>query len=115
LGSKKADSDLESASSTRQEIYEQVEFQFLSLTEADTLLGTVLLRESEMVIDIQEDDGTTVYLIRGKSFKHFFEGANSAGSSMPRARARWVGFGREYVGKWIEGGQEYLFSLELHD
>ncbi len=94
--------------------YENVEFQFLTLEEASTLSGTVLLRDREMVLDIQED-GATIYLIRGKSFKHFFEGANSAGSSILKVRARWVGFGREYVGKWIEDGQEYLFSFELRD
>ena len=44
------------------ERYEEIQFQFVSLEVAETEMGTVLLRGSEMVIDIQDsDDGATVY------------------------------------------------------
>jgi len=94
--------------------YEDVQFQFVSLEVAETEKGTVLLRGDEMVIDIRDsDDSVTVYLIVGKLSQHFFDGSNSAGPLMPKVRARWVDFGRSYVGLWIEDGHERLFSFQL--
>ena len=63
--------------------YEDVEFQFLSLDDAETENGTVLIRDDQMVIDIQDTNGATVYLITGKASRHLFVGGNSAGQHMP--------------------------------
>jgi hypothetical protein len=93
--------------------YERVEFQFLSLDEAETENGTVLIRDDQMVIDIQDTDGATVYLITGSASEHLFVGGNSAGQHMPRVQATWVKLNRKYVGDWVEDGYEYLFSFEL--
>lgn len=96
------------------ERYEEIQFQFVSLEIAETEKGTVLLRGDEMVIDIQDpEDGVTVYLIVGKLSQNFFDGSNTGGPLMPKVRARWVDFGRTYVGLWIEAGHEYLFSFQL--
>lgn len=93
--------------------YENIEFQFLSLDEAETENGAVLIRDNQMVIDIQDTNGATVYLITGKASKHLFVGDNSAGQHMPRVQATWVKLNRRYVGDWVEDGYEYLFSFEL--
>jgi hypothetical protein len=94
--------------------FEDIQFQFANLEDAGTHMETVLLRGDEMVIDIQDSDGgTTVYLSVGKLSQNFFDGSNSAGSLMPKVRARWIDFGRTYVGQWIEDRHEYLFSFQL--
>ena len=73
----------------------------------------VTLRDDEMVIDMQEPDGVTKYLIVGKPVGYYFQGVNSAGPRMPKVRVRWVKLGKVFVGQWLEDGQEYLFSFEL--
>ena len=70
--------------------YESVEFQFMSLDEAETENGTVLIRDEQMVIDIPGTNGATVYLITGRASKHLFVGGNSAGQHMPGVQATWV-------------------------
>src|SRR6266850_1505830 len=94
--------------------FENVEIQFVNIEDAQALNATVLVRNGEMVIDIQALDGITDYLIVGKPEDYFFQGINSAGKAMPTVRAKWVKLGRIYVGLWIEGGREYLFSFELN-
>jgi hypothetical protein len=76
---------------------------------------TVLLRDGEMVIDMQDPGRVTKYLIVGKSVKYFFQGINTAGPQMPKVLAKWVQLGNIFVGHWLEEGQEYLFSFELKD
>ena len=56
---------------TKVKKHEEVEFQVLNLDEAYAYEGTLLLRGDEMVIDIQDSEGT-LYLIVGKPQKHFF-------------------------------------------
>jgi hypothetical protein len=67
-----------------------------------------------MVIDIQDPDGMTVYLIVGKPSRHLFKGHNSAGGSMLEVIATWTILAQTYVGVWVEDGYEYLFSFELN-
>jgi len=90
----------------------KVEIQFdVGIPEAEE--ATVLLRDGEMVIDMQEPDGVTKYLIVGKPKGYYFQGVNSAGPRMPKVRVSWVKLGKVFVGQWLEDGQEYLFSFEL--
>ena len=44
----------------------------------------VTLRDGEMIIDMQEPDGITKYLIVGKPVAYYFQGVNSAGRECPR-------------------------------
>lgn len=94
--------------------FDNVEIQFVNLEDADSLNATVLLRGEEMVIDMQDDDGVTAYLIIGKPVDYFFKGVNSAGKTMPKVLASWVKLGSTYVGVWIQDAREYLFSFELN-
>ena len=73
----------------------------------------VTVQNGEMVIDMQEPDGVTKYLIVGKPKGYYFQGVNSAGPRMPKVRVRWVKLGKVFVGQWLEDDQEYLFSFEL--
>ena len=73
----------------------------------------VTLQGDEMVIDMQEPDGITKYLIVGKPVGNHFQGVNSAGPRMPKVRVKWVKLGKVFVGQWLEDGEEYLFSFSL--
>jgi hypothetical protein len=90
----------------------KVAIQFdVGIPEAEE--ATVILRDDQMVIDMQEPDGVTKYLIVGKPVGYYFQGVNSAGPRMPKVRVVWVKLGKVFVGQWLEDGQEYLFSFEL--
>jgi len=96
--------------------YQNVEIQFVNLDDAATEVATVLVRDDQMVIDIQNaDDHFTDYLIVGKSKDYFFKGRNSATGDVPKVLATWTRLNESYIGEWIEGGLEYLFSFELRD
>lgn len=94
--------------------YANVEIQFVNLDQATTLVASVLVRDTEMVIDIQNpDDHITDYLIVGKSRDYFLRGRNSAAGDVPKVLATWTYLNKSYIGEWIEDGVEYLFSFEL--
>ena len=102
------------ATKVRAKKYAQVEIEFSD--EAPVAYeGTVVLRGNEMVIDIPGNDGKTRYLIVGKPVTYFYQGVNSAGELMPKVLAKWAKLGTVFVGQWIEGGQEFLFSFKLND
>jgi len=94
--------------------FENIEIQFVNLDRADTETATVLLRDNEMVIDIQNpDDPRPDYVIVGKLIDYYFKGRNSARGETPKVVAIWTKLGQSYIGEWIEDGVEYLFSFEL--
>lgn len=94
--------------------FDNVEIQFVNLSEASSETATILVRDDDMVIDIQNpDDQITDYLIVGKPIDYYFKGRNSARGDVPRVVALWTRLGQSYVGEWIEDGVEYLFSFEL--
>ena len=91
--------------------HDNVSFHFIGAKEDSRLPGTVVLRDGEMVLDIPGGDGP--YLIAGKARKHWFEGMNSHSGRRYDVDAKWADLGGTYVGKWIEYGNEYLFSFDL--
>ncbi len=93
--------------------HEKVEIRFLSSDDDIVLIGTVLLRDSNMVLDIQDPNGAGPYLIVGKHRNHFFEGTNSAHGAVQNVKAKWAELDGTYVGLWVENGYEYLFSFHL--
>jgi len=97
---------------TRTKKHVKVDIRFdVGVPEAEE--AHVTLRDGEMVIDMQEPDGVTKYLIVGKPKGYYFQGVNSAGPRMPKVRVRWVKMGKVFLGQWLEDGQEYLFSFDL--
>src|SRR5260221_6744960 len=86
-------------------------FHFLGTEEDSELRGTVLIRDREMVLDIPGGHGP--YLIVGKARSHWFEGENSAIGKQYDVNARWAVVGETFIGIWIEGGWEYMFSFCL--
>jgi len=96
----------------RRQQYQNISFQFLSAGgEEDYEQGTVLMREHEMVIDIQ---GEYPYLVRGRKVEHYFAGIDSINREIDvDVKARWALLGDIYVGIWIEDGVEFLFSFRL--
>src|SRR5437868_5158709 len=96
---------------TRPIKHEGVRFHFLGAKEDSELVGTVLLRDGEMVLDIPSSNGP--YLLHGKSHGHRFEGTTIVPGKSNPVEARWADVGRMYVGIWIEEGYDYLFSFEL--
>jgi hypothetical protein len=91
--------------------YGDVDFHFLGAGEDSFLPGTVIMRDSEMVLNIPGGYGP--YLIVGKACENWFEGNNSVREREYETGAKWAFLGKTYVGLWIEDGSEYLFSLQL--
>ena len=93
--------------------YPDVSIQFLTPDEdAVDLKAMVLLRQSEMVIDIPDQPSSGPYLVCGKKVDHFFAGVDSlTHEEKVHVVARWALLGDVYVGIWIEEGTEYLFSF----
>ena len=94
--------------------FDGVIFEFLSQTESATLVGTVLVRDREMVLDIPPADESPHYVIRGKSVLHYFAGANQqTEEDTPDVVARWAELGDIHVGVWIEEDEQWLISFRL--
>jgi hypothetical protein len=95
--------------------YKEVEFEFLSPTEeAELLRGEVLIRDSEMLLDMACPDDTP-YDIRGRATGSFYQGQHKGRPGDVPVRAKWVLLDDTYVGIWIEGGYEFLFRFRLTD
>jgi hypothetical protein len=93
--------------------YKDVEFEFGVLPD-ESFVGTVLVRDNEMVLDLQDENGKSLWLIVGKPSVPFFEGRNNAGALTPRVHAKWIDFGqRVYRGYWIEDVYEDSFCFRL--
>jgi|HubBroStandDraft_6_1064221.scaffolds.fasta_scaffold1064953_2 hypothetical protein len=91
--------------------YEDVRFHFLGAEEDSELIGTVLVRDGEMILDIPGADRP--YLIVGKSHGHRFAGTSSVRGRSNRVEAKWADVGEMYVSVWLEDAYEYLFSFDL--
>jgi hypothetical protein len=91
--------------------YANVDFHFLGPEEDSNLPGTVVVRASEMVLNIPGGYGP--YLLIGKAHRHWFEAENTAHDRQYDVTAKWAEIDGTYVGTWIEDGWEYLFSFEL--
>lgn len=69
-----------------------------------------------MVLDIADEGGARPYLLVGTDRGGFFDGVEHRGDRGDEVRASWATVGNEvFVGKWIEGGEEYLFSFDVSE
>ena len=93
--------------------HDNVEFHFLGggSKEDSYLSGTVVVRDGAIVLDIS--GGCGPYLIVGSAHKHWYEGKNSASGRQYEVDAKWADVGGTYVGIWVEGNEEFLFSFKL--
>ena len=97
------------ASSVRQD---GVEFHFLASKEDTILIGSVLARDGEMVLDIPGGNGP--YEVVGKAESHWYSAAaNTHRNRRFNVDAKWAMAGGTYVGIWNEDGFRYLFSFSL--
>jgi len=93
--------------------FENIDFHFLSSNHESTLKGTVLLRNSNMILDLTDPVEGKTYLIIGESYGHYFKGANSSRNAPMKAEAKWSDLNGIYVGLWVEDGYDYYFSFRL--
>ena len=97
-------------------LFSNVKFEFFSHAEGNnTFIGTVLLRNDEFVIDIQDKNAFCPYLINGKSNNNYFEGINSFVKPSNDVEAKWATVGKCYVGTWLEDGCDYIFTFKIPD
>jgi hypothetical protein len=75
--------------------------------------GTVVVRPSEMVLEIEDDRGGT-YLLRGRLTGGTYNAIESNAPTGARpVRARWTRLGPYYVGIWLEQDADNLFRFRL--
>jgi hypothetical protein len=84
--------------------YSDVYFHFVSGSYAPmTGRGTVVDREDEMVLDVSSEGAT--YLVTGQRHGSYFVGSGDG------ITARWSNIGKDYIGVWIEEGDEWFFRF----
>jgi hypothetical protein len=104
--------------------YEHVSFRFLNSNEEPHLIGEVLTRDGnagpEMVLSITDPEGFRPYLLvgvmrRGKTYYVGQDSARDRGNHY--VQASWAeiddAIDDAFVGRWIEDGDDYLFSFKL--
>ena len=94
--------------------FDNIHFRFLSADDDSVLKGTVLVRDDNMILEIQDPNGASPYLIIGTPRKHFFEGNNQGvqGEHNP-VEAKWAELDGIYLGLWVEDSYDYFFSFQL--
>lgn len=97
--------------------YDDILFDFISHAEecSGVLLGSVLFRENEMVLDIQDEKALAPYLIIGKYENNYYQGRNSDQKMGRSVEAAWAKIDKTYVGTWVEDGIDYLFSFKISE
>jgi hypothetical protein len=100
-------------STVKGEKHEGLEFWILSESGASHYRGTVVLRPSEMVLEINDERGGT-YLLPGRLTGGTYNAieTNPPPGARP-VRARWTRLGPYYVGTWLEEGADNLFKFRL--
>jgi len=97
------------------ERYPDVRFEFLIAADnckAYETRGTVIVREGEMVLEVEWPDARP-YLIRGKAKLDFFHGRHEGLPDDDRVEAKWIRLDDIYIGTWVEEGKDYLFRFRL--
>lgn len=94
--------------------FERVRFEFpCAGTDCDSLPGTVLVRPSEMVLEV-EYPGELPYIIRGKARSGgFFSGRHEGRPEDVHVEAKWILLDSIYIGTWVEDGSDFVFTLRL--
>lgn len=98
-------------------VYKPVSIQFLTAGgDPEERYAQVRQDENEMVLSISRQptlEPVTFHII-GKRVGHFFAGVDSLEHEIPaKVIARWAPIGDEYIGRWIENNEEFLFSFRL--
>jgi hypothetical protein len=91
--------------------HKNVDFHFLGPDTDENLPGTVIHRRNDMVIKIPGGFGP--YSIVGELKGNVYAGENSDDDRRYDVEAKWADLGGIYVGEWLEGGYQYLFSFVL--
>ncbi|MGA9108336.1 MAG: hypothetical protein ACLQPN_06965 [Bryobacteraceae bacterium] len=93
--------------------WSNIQFEFVSLAgDADTNGGTVLVRDGEMVLEV-ECLGDRPYVIVGKAVDGFYRGFHQGQPDDAPVTAKWIRLDDIYIGTWREEGTEYLFRFRL--
>lgn len=80
-----------------------VPFEFLTATDDPlSVLGTVLVRDQEMVLEVDCPGDPRPYTIVGKAVGSFFAGPHKGIPGDINVYARWADLGDEYAGIWVE-------------
>ncbi len=96
-----------------QQRYDNVLFEFLSAGhEADESRGTVIVREHEMVLEVECADDRP-YLIVGRTAPGFWAGRHEGLSEDVSVAAKWTRFDDVFIGTWVEGGIDWVFKFRL--
>jgi hypothetical protein len=94
--------------------YDDVEFDFFDSGGTLSLTGSVIVRDTGMVIDIPEQAEFEPCLVEGTLAGHVFAGRNTLRHEEPlQIQARWTDVGDRFIGVWIEEGNEMLFQFRL--
>jgi hypothetical protein len=92
--------------------YDKIQFEFLCAGYADEANGTVLVRNREMILEV-EYPGELAYLIRGRLKGSFFSGQHEGQPEDLRVSAKWTQLDDMYIGTWVEDGEDWLFTFRL--
>jgi hypothetical protein len=94
------------------EHYKKVSFEYVSASEDVRLLhGVVIMRPNEMVLEI-ELPGDRPYFITGAKRSGFYEGVHKGQPDDIPVHAKWTKLDNAWIGTWVEGGMDYLFTFE---
>jgi hypothetical protein len=80
-------------------------FRFVSTEDDEEYSGSIIERESEMVLEIPWT-GDEPYTVVGHRSGNWFLAAGSI-------VARWVSVDDAWIGTWVEDGTEYLFRCTV--
>ena len=93
--------------------YKNVQFKFLSEEEEPfSLRGMVLIREKEMVLEVEHPDDRP-YTIVGKERGGFFKGVHEGLPGDTPVSAKWTRLESIWIGTWLEEEITYWFSFKL--
>jgi hypothetical protein len=100
-------------STAKGEKHERVEFWVVAEGGASHYSGTVVVRPTEMVLEIDDQRGGT-YLLSGRLTGGTYNAIESNPPIGARpVRARWTRLGPYYVGTWLEEDADNLFRFRL--
>jgi hypothetical protein len=89
-----------------------VQFEFFSAHGLESQRGAVIIREGEMVLEVECPDDRP-YSIRGTVNREYFVGKHQDRPDDVPVEAKWIRLDDIYVGTWIEEGTDYLFTFRL--
>lgn len=92
---------------------EHVEFCLVNEEATTPVEADVIVRDSEMVVDATDENDERYVLIGKLRDGVYFAEASTGPPYQSRAQVAWAKIGPCYVGRWLEAGEEYLFTFRL--